>query len=241
MRVRRRRGDSELGSHTEPEADRPAPRAEPTRGAAPVPTAGDAATAVEPPTAAEGQASVAPPVEIERHVEIERGWSPVDVVTALGGAALTIAGIVALTRTGVDGSWYQPVEQVAGFDHTALLGAIEVGIGVVLVLLGLARARALTALVCLATAVAAAVVAVEPDLVDRELAIERSWAVLLAAGATVLAILALRPWSKPAVSREVVTARRADGLPVDRSDEGEAPPPPLPGGAHGRSRMSPGT
>jgi len=75
-----------------------------------------------------------------------------------------------------------------------LLAVIEIGVGAVLVLLGVAGARTLSGLVCLGAAVAAAVAAVDPDRFQRELAIERWWAITLAAAGAVLALLVMAPW-----------------------------------------------
>lgn len=119
---------------------------------------------------------------------------PGDVLVVLAGVVVAVAGVVALTRTEVDGGWYRPVEQVAGFDHTQPLGVIEVGVGVALVLLGLSGMRVIAALLCMAGAATAAVAAVDPGLVDRELALERSWAIILAAGGVAVAILSVLSW-----------------------------------------------
>jgi peptidoglycan/LPS O-acetylase OafA/YrhL len=118
-----------------------------------------------------------------------RRWDVGSVLATAAGVALTVIGILALVRTGVDGTWYEPVEQIAGVQHTPLLGAIEVGVGVLLILAGLAGARTLAALVALAAGVAALIVAIEPSLVDDELAMERGWATLLAIAGLVLALV----------------------------------------------------
>jgi lysylphosphatidylglycerol synthetase-like protein (DUF2156 family) len=120
---------------------------------------------------------------------VKQRWDIGSLLAVASGVALIVIGAVALVRTGVDSSWYRPVEQVAGIDHTALLGAIEVGVGALLVLAGLAGARTFAALVALVAGVGAALVAIEPSLVDRELALERGWAVALAVGGILLALL----------------------------------------------------
>lgn len=116
-------------------------------------------------------------------------WDVGSVLATAAGVALTVIGVLALVRTGVDETWYEPVEQVGGLSHTALLGAIEVGAGVLLVLAGLAGARMVAAFVALAVGVGAAVVAIEPDIADIELAIEREWATALAIGGVALALV----------------------------------------------------
>jgi hypothetical protein len=141
-------------------------------------------------------------------------WSPGSALVVLAGAALAVLGIVALIRTEIDSTWYQPVEEVAGIDHTPLLAAIEVGVGVLLVVLGIAGRWILTALVCVLAAIAAAVAAVDPAEVQRELSIERWWAITLAVGAAVLAVASMMPRTartverrQPAIGRRVYGRR----------------------------------
>jgi peptidoglycan/LPS O-acetylase OafA/YrhL len=105
------------------------------------------------------------------------------------GIALIVFGVLALVRTGVNSTWYEPVEQVLGMDHTPLLGAVEIGAGVLLVLAGLTGARMFAALVAAAIGVAATIVAIEPDVANPEFAIERDWAIALAVGGFVLAFI----------------------------------------------------
>ena len=151
----------------------------------------------------------------ERDVVVER-WSPGNVLAALAGAALAVLGIVALTRTDVDSTWYRPVEQVAGIDHTPLLAAIEIGVGALLVILALAGSRSLLAFVCLVVAIAAAVAAVDPGLVDRELAIDRSWAIVLAASGGALAVLSMLPWPTTVERSSTVAGRRGYGRTIQQ-------------------------
>ncbi len=67
----------------------------------------------------------------------ERGFSPGQILILLAGAAALAFGIVAVARTGLDGSLSQPVDSVLGWNHTALLGLFEIGAGVLMVLGGL--------------------------------------------------------------------------------------------------------
>jgi hypothetical protein len=127
-------------------------------------------------------------------------WSPVNVLPILAGGALAALGIAALIRTEINDTWYTPVEDVVGINHTPLLAAIEVGVGALLVILGLLGLRRLAAFVCLAAAVAAAVAAIDPGQFRTELAIERWWAITLAAAGGALAVLLMLP------RRRVVTA-----------------------------------
>jgi citrate lyase beta subunit len=134
------------------------------------------------------------PPTLERWDLVESRWSLASVLVLLAGAALAVLGVVAAARTGINATWYRPVEQVAGLTHTPLLAALETAVGVLLVIAGLAGARALAALVCIAGAVAAGVAAIEAELVAEELALARWWAITLAAGGAGLAVVSMVPW-----------------------------------------------
>jgi len=120
---------------------------------------------------------------------VRQRFDVASMLAVAAGVGLVGIGAVALVRAGVDGSWYGPVVRVVGIDHTPLLGAVEVGVGALLVLAGLAGARVLAAFVALVAGVGAAIAAVEPDLVDRELALQRGWATALAVGGVLLALI----------------------------------------------------
>jgi lysylphosphatidylglycerol synthetase-like protein (DUF2156 family) len=129
-------------------------------------------------------------LDSEETVDVrENRWDLGSALAVAAGIALIVIGAVALVRTGVDGTWYRPVEQVLGMDHTPLLGAVEIGAGVLLVLAGLAGARMFAALVAAAIGVGATIVAIEPEVADPELAMERDWAIVLAVGGFLVALL----------------------------------------------------
>lgn len=148
-------------------------------------------------------------VETERSAPMR--WDLPALLAAATGIALVVIGVLALVRAGIDGTWYRPVVEVAGISHTPLLGAIEVGVGVLLVLAAMAGARVLAALVALGAGVAAVVVAIEPDAVDRELAIETGWAVALAVALLAVGLLILS-LGRAGERRE----RRVERRPVQR-------------------------
>jgi hypothetical protein len=143
-----------------------------------------------------------------RQEVVQYKWSPANVLVVLAGVALAALGIVALIRTEVNETWYTPVETVARINHTPLLAAIEVGVGALLVILGLLGVRMLTAFVCLAGAAAAAVAAMDPARFEAELAIERWWAIALAAGGAALAVLLMLPRPMVTVDRTPRGLRR---------------------------------
>jgi hypothetical protein len=117
----------------------------------------------------------------EEVVERRKRWDTAGFLTAAYGAALV--------RTGVDGSWYEPVTEVAGVRQSPLMGAIELGAGVVLVLALLFGLRMFAALAAIAGGVVATVVAIEPSRVNPELAIQRGWAIALAAASLALGLM----------------------------------------------------
>jgi hypothetical protein len=130
-----------------------------------------------------------------RSLERTSPWRSVSVGPLLAiaaGAALAVVGSVALVRTGIDGTWFRPRIRVLDADHTALLGALEIGAGLLLLLGGLTGSRVLVAILGLAMALGATAVAIEPQELQRELAIERWWAWTLAATGVVLTLAALQ-------------------------------------------------
>jgi hypothetical protein len=135
----------------------------------------------------------APPT---RRVRRERAYRPFhigNILTVIAGGVLAVIGAVALVRTGIDRTWNSPTETVLDIDHTALLGAIEVGIGVVLILFGLSRSRILALVGCIALAIAAAIAAIEPGRLASDYALETWWAWTIAGVAALLALVLLLP------------------------------------------------
>jgi hypothetical protein len=131
------------------------------------------------------------PVVTERRVIVNRRFDPAAVLTVIAGVALGVIGAVAVARAGLSGPLDEPIVDVAGASHTALLGLIEVGIGLVLVWAGLSRDRGAIVFCAVLFGAASLVAAIEPSLGGGALGIERSWAVLLVILFAVLALLAL--------------------------------------------------
>ena len=126
------------------------------------------------------------------HVAVSPGLSLGSLVAIVAGGALAVVGAVALLRAGVDETWYRPRVQVLDANHTALLGALEVGAGALLLLAGLLRVRVLVAVLGLAMAVAATAAAIDPAELHRELAIERWWAWTLVGVGVALTLASLQ-------------------------------------------------
>jgi hypothetical protein len=126
------------------------------------------------------------------HVAVTPGLSLGSLAAIAAGAALAIAGAVALLRAGVDDTWYRPRVEVLDADHTALLGAIEIGAGILLLVAGLIRVRVIVAVLGLAMAISATAAAIDPAELQRELAIERWWAWTLVGVGVVLTLASLQ-------------------------------------------------
>jgi hypothetical protein len=186
------------------------------------------------PQAAAGRRDLGPgsqlverPPRLERWDLVESRWNLGSVLVLLAGAALAVVGVVAAARTGIDDTWYRPVEAVAGLRHTQLLAALEAAVGVLLVIAGLAGARGLAALVCITGAMAAGVAAIEPALVADELALQRWWAIVLAAAGAGLAVVSMVPWPHFVERHYTRAAGTAPSAAPDARTEYPAAAPPV--------------
>lgn len=119
-------------------------------------------------------------------------WGLAPMLSTLAGAALAVVGLVVLIRAGLNETWFQPRVEVLDATHTPLLGAIEIGAGALLIILGLAGSRVLVAMAGIAGALVATAAAVEPEELNRELAIESWWAWVLAGVGVTLTLVALQ-------------------------------------------------
>lgn len=94
----------------------------------------------------------------------------------LAGAAALVFGIGAVALGGLAGSVTAPVVEVFTFDHTPLLGLIEMAVGAVLVLTGLVRGgRWIAGPVGVATVVGGALVIAEVEWAQTELAADQQF------------------------------------------------------------------
>ena len=129
-------------------------------------------------------------VVAERRVVTHRRFDPAAVLAVIVGIALTVVGAVAMARAGFDGPLDEPVVEVAGLSHTAILGLIEVGMGLLTIWAGLSRDRGVILFMSVTFGVAALVAAIEPSVGGDALAIERGWAVLLVVAYAAVALIA---------------------------------------------------
>jgi len=149
--------------------------------------------AMEPPTIVPVQEVVmAEPAVYQRVATTTGGRFAFDsVIVGIAGVALTIIGLIAITRGGFDGPMDQPVVNVLGFTHTTTLGLIEIGIGLGLLISAAARSRSAATFFGLMLGIGGIVGAVQTDSFRRTLALESSfaWLAVITAGVIVLASL----------------------------------------------------
>ena len=117
------------------------------------------------------------------------------MLTLLIGAALVVLGVFALIETGINTPLDEPIEQVMGYDHTPLLGIIEVGVGALLILFALRPGgRWFVAVLGLALVLGGLLVLAEIDWTVDKLGAESSYAwIPIVAGLAVLLSSLLTP------------------------------------------------
>ncbi len=64
-----------------------------------------------------------------------RRFSIGQLLSGIVGLILVVFGVVALVRTGIDGTFNRPVADVVGLAHSSIIGLVELGVGL-LILLG---------------------------------------------------------------------------------------------------------
>jgi MFS family permease len=130
-------------------------------------------------------AVLAPPEAAEPRVTTRRRFTWGQGLILLAGGTCLVFGIGAVALAGLAGSITEPVVDVFGFDHTPLLGVIEVGAGLVLVLAALIPGgRWVAGLVGGAAIAGGALILAEYDWTQTELAAEQDFGwVAIAVGA----------------------------------------------------------
>jgi hypothetical protein len=128
-----------------------------------------------------------------------RRWSFTwgQVLVVLAGLASLVFGVGAVVLGGLAGSVTAPVVQVFTYDHTPLLGLIEIGAGVVLVLGGLVRGgRWVAGPVGVGAIVGGALVIAELEWIKTHLAAEQRFGWVAIAIGTVAYFGAMVPAKK---------------------------------------------
>ena len=119
-----------------------------------------------------------------------RTFNPAAVLAVILSVVLGVVGAVAIARAGLQEPLGDPIVEVAGFTHTAVLGLIEVAMAVILLAVGLSRDRGAILFVSILFGAAALVAAIEPTVGGASLSIEQSWAVVLVIAFALLAVVA---------------------------------------------------
>ncbi len=159
--------------------------------AAPVEPVAAAPVAAAPVVTAQPvQAVVAAPASTVRATSIRR-FAPDSIVAAVVGLALTLIGLIAITRAGIDDPINDPVVEVLGFNHTATLGLIEVVLGVGLLFSGAFRSRGGAVFFGAILGIAGFVGAVQTDSFVESLGLESSYAWLLVVAGVIVVLSAL--------------------------------------------------
>ena len=157
------------------------------------------------------------PVEVVR----KRSFSIGQLLAMIAGAALVALGVAALVQTGVDTPLSEPVEPVLGWDHTPMLGIIEIAAGALLIVFALRPGgRWLVAVVGAALIVGGGLILAEMDWTVDELGAEQSfgWVAIAAGAAAVLAAI-LTPRRYQRMTGTPVNGQHGLHLDRDTSDD----------------------
>jgi hypothetical protein len=126
------------------------------------------------------------------------------VLILLAGVASLVFGVGAVMLGGLAGSVTEPVVQVLSYDHTPLLGLIEVGAGVVLVICAFVPGgRWIAGPVGVAAIVGGALIVAELDWIQRNLAAEKRFGWVAIAIGAVAYLGAMVPTRRPRSSSTV--------------------------------------
>ena len=121
---------------------------------------------------------------------------PDAIVAGAVGLVILVVGLLAMVRAGLGGDLREPVVQVLGFSHTAILAIIEVGLGAALLIAGATASRSGALFLGTAAAVAGFIGAVQTKSFVTSLALEASlaWWVCVAGVAVALMALVVPRW-----------------------------------------------
>lgn len=123
-----------------------------------------------------------------------RSVAPYAVAALIEGLAFVVIGAIVLLRANLGDGWTTDEVRVAGLGHTALLGAIWLGLGLLLLIAGAARSRSFAMAMGVLMIAAGIVVIAEHRSLHDELAVGagHGWLVLIA-GALLFLLAVLAP------------------------------------------------
>ena len=150
-------------------------------------------------------ASSAQDITVARTARVNRFY-PDAVLTALVGTVMLVLGLIAVVRAGLESDLREPVVNVLGFTHTAILGIVEVVLGGALLLAGGLSSRSGAILFGAIAAIAGFVGAVQTESFTKSLALERSmawWGCVAGVLVAVAALLVPRTVSRTSHVRTV--------------------------------------
>jgi hypothetical protein len=127
-----------------------------------------------------------PAQTVARRTTLTRSFSIPAVLAGVASIILIVVGAVAIARTDLDEPLAEPIVEVAGFAHNAVLGIVEVVAGVLLLLAAISRSRGAIMLMSIVIGVAAVIALIEPTVGGDEMPIDRGFAAIVAIVAGVL-------------------------------------------------------
>jgi hypothetical protein len=128
---------------------------------------------------------------VSRRTTLTRSFSIPAVLAGAASVVLIILGAVAIARSDLDEPLAEPVVEVAGFAHNAVLGIVELVAGVLLLLAAISRSRGAILLMSIVIGVAAVIALIEPRVGGDSVPIERGFAAIVAIVAGVVLASAL--------------------------------------------------
>lgn len=133
----------------------------------------------------------AEPIVERRTRATARRWAFDSAVCGAVGVVFAVVGLIAVTRGGFDGSLSDPVVDVVGFQHTTLLGLIEIGVGTVLLLAAAVASRGAAMFFGVLLGIGSFVGAIESDRFADRLGVESNFAWISFVLAVVVVLAAL--------------------------------------------------
>ena len=137
------------------------------------------------------QPVVQQPVASTRHTMWARTFSIPAVVAGIAAIILIVFGAVALARTDLDSPLSEPIVSVAGVDHNAVLGIVELVAGIGLLIAAACRSRGAIIFMSVVIGIAALVALIEPTVTGDTMPVERGFAAVVAIGAAIVLLTAV--------------------------------------------------